>query len=564
MKRLMVLAVALALAGAASAGEWHIETVDSEGWVGRYTSLALDPSGYPHISYQDSINKDLKYARWNGSSWQIETVDSEGDVGRYTSLALDSSDRPHISYCDSTNYDLKYARWNGSSWQTQTVDSEGHVGWYTSLAFDSSDRPRISYYDMTNYALKYARWNGSSWQIETVDSTGDVGEYSSLALDSSDYPHISYYYASYGKINDLRFSPQGDCEAHVLFIPDRYSRGYLKYARWNGSSWQKETVDSTVPDVGMWTSLALDSSDRPHISYYHLYWDEHEQKCGALKYARWIGSSWQIETVDSAGDVGEYTSLALDSSYYPHISYFDVDNWNLKYARWNGSSWQKETVDATEQVGMHTSLALDSSDYPHISYFDRTNGYLKYAYWEGGPGVEDVALFTEVSDEGVLVGWTITGDVPAGLRVLRDCDEPMAVSGSLPGDSTRYLDRDVEPGIEYVYWLEVTDADGTVKRFGPTEPVSRPEQISRLALGEPYPSPAREAVTIRYELPNGCSGAVIEVYDLSGRRIDSFTLAPQTGRGEVFLEVSEYASGVYPARLSTDKGSVSRRLVITR
>ncbi|GAH51934.1 unnamed protein product, partial [marine sediment metagenome] len=95
-------------------------------------------------------------------------------------------------------------------------------------------------------------------------------------------------------------------------------------------------------------------------------------------------------------------------------------------------------------------------------------------------------------------------------------------------------------GMEYRYWLEVTEADGTMKRFGPTEPVSISELISRLALGEPYPSPAREAVTISYELPNGCSGAVIEVYDLSGRRIDSFPLAPQTGRGEIFLDVSEY------------------------
>ena len=44
------------------------------------------------------------------------------------------------------------------------------------------------------------------------------------------------------------------------------------------------------------------------------------------------GSAWDIQTVDSTQYSGEYSSIALDSSGNPHISYFDGYEGNLKYA----------------------------------------------------------------------------------------------------------------------------------------------------------------------------------------------------------------------------------------
>jgi PKD repeat protein len=147
----------------------------------------------PHISYYDSTNGDLKYARWMGSFWANQTIDSGGDVGKYTSIALDSNDYPHISYYDSTNGDLKYAKWTGSSWTNETVDSVPNVGRATSIAIDNNDNPHISYYDASNKNLKYANKNGISWYSETVDSLGDVGRCTSLVLDSKTSPHIAYF-----------------------------------------------------------------------------------------------------------------------------------------------------------------------------------------------------------------------------------------------------------------------------------------------------------------------------------------------------------------------------------
>ncbi len=340
----------LVAAGVCAAGLWYIQTVDSAGNVGAYTSLALDGSGYPHISYVDWDNGHLKYAAWNGTSWDIQTVDGTADVGYGTALALDASGYAHISYHDVTNQDLKYAAWNGSAWYIETVDSAGDVGRFNSLALDASGYARISYQDRTNGHLKYAARDGSGWDTQTVDSGGGVGRETSLALDASGHPHISYLEAT---------------------------NADLKYAAWDGTSWSMQTVDSGG-DVGERNSMALDASGYPHISYF-------DATNYDLKYARWNGISWDIQAVDSAGIVGAYTSLALDASGHPHISYHDYLNEDLKYAAWSGSSWDIETVDAIGRMGFYTSLALDADGYAHISYYYADIGDLKYATTRPAP-----------------------------------------------------------------------------------------------------------------------------------------------------------------------------------
>jgi len=96
---------------------WTIQTVDSDGYVGAWSSLALDSNDKVHISYHDYgeatdtgfTKEDLKYATNSSGSWQTFVIDSAGDVGSYTSIALDSNDKVHISYFADLIGDLKYA-----------------------------------------------------------------------------------------------------------------------------------------------------------------------------------------------------------------------------------------------------------------------------------------------------------------------------------------------------------------------------------------------------------------------------------------------------------------------
>jgi hypothetical protein len=61
-----------------------------------------------------------------------------------------------------------------------------------------------------------------------------------------------------------------------------------------------------------------------------------------------------------------------------HISYYDATNKDLKYITNAPGSWQTVIVDSAGDVGMDTSLALDAAGRVHISYFDESNGILKY------------------------------------------------------------------------------------------------------------------------------------------------------------------------------------------
>ncbi|UCE36350.1 MAG: PQQ-binding-like beta-propeller repeat protein [Thermoplasmata archaeon] len=326
--------------------QWEITIPDSAPHGGYYTSIALDSQDYPHISYYSDGN--LKYTKWDGNSWNIETVDDNGTTGVSTSISLDSNDNAHISYYHFLPpQNLKYAKWDGSSWNIEIVDSNGNVGFSSSLELDSNNYPHIIYLNDSSKRLKYAMWTGSEWDIQIIDTPGNVGHLSiCLALDKEDNPHIIW------------FGHQPD---HSLYYGKRY-----------GNNWSITLVDTTAY-LKAGSSLTIDNNGYVHISYVDV-------SSGFLKYAKLIESNCSLVNVCNIGGSDVYTSIAIDVNGYPHISFYDsTPNYDLKYVKWTGFDWNVETVDPSKRVGQWNSIVLDKNGNPHISYSDRGNTTLRYA-----------------------------------------------------------------------------------------------------------------------------------------------------------------------------------------
>jgi hypothetical protein len=143
--------------------------------------------------------------------------------------------------------------------------------------------------------------------------------------------------------------------------------------------WVSEKID-TIGNVGSYSSIAIDSDNGIHISY-------GDNTNGDLKYAyKENGGSWNTYTADSSGTGGRYSSIAVDSVKDLHISYLDDLNNDLKYAyKPSGGVWSTHTVDSIGIVGKYCSLAVDDANGVHISYYDDFPNYnLKYAYKPSG------------------------------------------------------------------------------------------------------------------------------------------------------------------------------------
>jgi hypothetical protein len=160
----------------------------------------VDGNGDAHISYIDYENKDIKYIYQDGGVWQPAQVvaDEIHPVLRYTSIAIDSSGYIHISYC--VEYDLKYATnrppapdtptglyLSGVTGHGATINWTGvsnATGYKVYRSLDDSTWSHLG--NTTHPTVSYADTTGGSntkyyWTVKAYNASGESGYATSVA-----------------------------------------------------------------------------------------------------------------------------------------------------------------------------------------------------------------------------------------------------------------------------------------------------------------------------------------------------------------------------------------------
>lgn len=385
-----------------------------------------------HLTYG---GKNLYYATttWispTWSAWTSQVVDPAADVGEWASIAVDHLNRPHIAYYDKANGCLKYA-FKDVVWSIHTLDcdnvlrpvSEDKALALAETAEVEIQPAMISVMETINgFPLRQETMGGQSENTNLAEPSSGSGKYTSIAVDSYGQAHISY----------TKFYPRSDRIYHKL--------KYIYFDR-TISAWKIYLVKEPGSGVaslneGLFTSIAIDSRDRPHIAFLD---DDHDKvryvfsarennwtfsyptsagigqydnlggwnslvlrpgepqdkpfiafydkTKGALAMAEGTyktdlkNYTWSTYRIDNSGDVGLFASLAIKNGKDFGVSYFDESWDDLRYAMGNGSNWNIKVVTGTNsRAGRYTSLVFDFNQKPHITYFDFSDGMLYEAY----------------------------------------------------------------------------------------------------------------------------------------------------------------------------------------
>lgn len=448
-------------------------------------------------------------------NWEREVIDTVTDpstFAMFNSLACDTNGIPGVVYCDDGIHIIFYALKLGNVWYRETVDSGLAVAYGFSLIYDNHNIPHMSYYRGSNPAyLCYAFRDSTGWQISVIDTIKyrfpDWTEVkSSIALDTLSLPAIAY-------IHHDTIEPQ-----------------YIKYAHYNGQTWDISTVEynGLINSRDDGPILKFNKHSIPHIAFRQQVNNTDSLKIYTYdSLNNWV-MKWAIHLFYGSAPS---LDLELDKDQYPHIAY--DEGAGLQYSWWDGSSWHTDTITSIGWVHVRITLALDSYDCPHIAFKRDMQAKALYCYKDT---TWHMSLLCDSSDEVSFCDLGLEIDKYNIIHAVYSCDSFMT-------------------GFFKHAWRGLV---------GINETYSEDRMHKTGCRLEVFPNLSRSLLNIKYA-PKNEGAAEIIIYDVIGVRRKSMMLQNcLLGSYQKRIDVGDIPSGIYFLVLKQNNEQVSRKFLLIK
>jgi YVTN family beta-propeller protein len=182
-------------------------------------------------------------------------------------------------------------------------------------------------------------------------------------------------------------------------------------------------------------------------------------------------------------------------------------------------------------------------------------------------GIEEVEATIETLIEGILLRFSLNSAEHTVLHWLIERKEENGerlTTAQVTGEKDRYLDRSVQPGRQYCYWITAVFEDGNRKETGPFHAIYPDRNYQSITVSQPSPHPVKGALQFTVFSPIA-SRAEITLHTVSGRLHSALWKGElDAGANEFRLDTGAICipSGTYFIRVRTPNHSVIRKLTV--